>query len=85
MPKFGVKKGQSYVVKDYRHKKNMRLHLAKKPTFVFQQVVTRSNRNEFEKKKVQFATLFQILSDGRSLVEYESRHELYNFLNVPNN
>lgn len=25
------------------------------------------------------------MSDGRPLVEYESRHELYNFLNVPNN
>jgi len=36
MPKFGVKKGQSYIVKDCRHRKNMRLHLAKKPTSILQ-------------------------------------------------
>lgn len=47
--------------------------------------MTSSNQNEFAKKKVQFATFFQILSDGRPLVEYESCHELYDFLNVPNN
>lgn len=52
MPKFGVKKGQYYIAKDCRHRKNMRFHLAKNPTSILQQVVTSSNRNEFEKKKV---------------------------------
>jgi hypothetical protein len=35
-----------------------------------------------ERKKVQFATLFQILEGGRPMVEYESNKALYSFINV---
>jgi len=35
-----------------------------------------------EKKKVQFATLFQILEGGHPMVEYESKKALYSFINV---
>jgi len=38
---------------------------------------------EARKKKVQFATLFQFLSQGRLMLEYESRVQLYKLLNVP--
>jgi len=35
-----------------------------------------------ERKKVQFATLFQILEGGRPMVEYGSKKVLYFFINV---
>ena len=35
-------------------------------------------------EKIQFATLFQILVDGRPILEYVSRAALYEFLNMPN-
>lgn len=35
------------------------------------------------KKRVQMATMFQILASGRPMVEYEERRELYDFLEVP--
>lgn len=85
MPKYGVKKGEFYIAKDCRHRKNMRLALSKQPATVLQQVVNTTNRLERDKKKVQFATLFQILHNGRPLVEFESRFELYDFLQMPNN
>lgn len=32
---------------------------------------------------MQFATLFQLLHDGRPMVEFPSRFELYKYLNMP--
>jgi hypothetical protein len=83
MPAYNVKKGEWYMAKDSKHKKNMALFNARAPDTVLQQL-NQSNRLEREKKKVQFATLFQILKDGRPMLEYESRAALYEFLNVPN-
>ena len=83
MPAYNVKKGEWYMAKDSKHKKNMALFNARAPDTVLQQL-NQSNRLEREKKKVQFATLFQILADGRPMLEYESRAALYEFLNVPN-
>ena len=37
---------------------------------------------EAKRKRIQLATLFQILCDGRSMLEFESRFELYYFLQV---
>jgi hypothetical protein len=71
-----VKKGEWYMAKDSKHKKNMALFNARAPDTVLQQL-NQSNRLEREKKKVQFATLFQILKDGRPMLEYESRAALY--------
>jgi hypothetical protein len=34
-------------------------------------------------QRVQLATLFQLLSDGRPMVEFEARYKLYSFLTVP--
>jgi hypothetical protein len=48
------------------------------------QQLNQSNMLERKKKKVQFATLFQILVDGHPMLEYESKATLYEFLNVPN-
>ena len=83
MPAYNVKKGEWYMAKDSKHKKNLALYNARAPDNVLQQL-NQSNRLEREKKKVQFATLFQILADGRPMLEYESRASLYEFLNVPN-
>jgi hypothetical protein len=60
----------------------MALFNARAPDIVLQQL-NQSNKLEREKKKVQFATLFQILADGRPMLEYESRAAMYEFLNVP--
>ena len=38
---------------------------------------------EAKRKHIQLATFFQILSDGRPIVEFESRSQLYYFLQVP--
>ena len=36
------------------------------------------------KKMIQFSTLFQVLCDGRPMIEFLSRFKLYKFLVVPN-
>ena len=55
MPAYNVKKGEWYMAKDSKHKKNMALFNARAPDTVLQQL-NQSNRLEREKKKVQFAT-----------------------------
>jgi hypothetical protein len=39
---------------------------------------------ESKKKRIQFATLFILLSTGRPMIEFEARFELYELLAVPN-
>jgi hypothetical protein len=34
-------------------------------------------------QRVQLATLFQLLKDGRPMLEFENRFNIYEFLNVP--
>ena len=43
------------------------------------QQLSQSNRLEREKKKVEFATLFQIIVDGHPMLEYESRQPSMRF------
>ena len=57
MPAYNVKKGEWYMAKDSKHKKNMALFNARAPDTMLQQL-NQSNRLEREKKKVQFATMF---------------------------
>lgn len=52
------------------------------PTTVLQQV-NHCTTLESHKKRVQFSTLFHVLSEGRPMVEYESLLPLYKLLNVP--
>jgi hypothetical protein len=66
-----------------KHKKNVLLFNARAPNIVMQQL-KQSNMLEREKKTIKFVTLFQILIDGRPMLEYDSRETLYEFLNVPN-
>ena len=83
MPAYYVKKWEWYMVANSKHKKSVALFNARAPDIVLQQL-NQSNRLEREKEKIWFATLFQILADGRLMLEYESRAALYEFLNVPN-
>ena len=64
------------------HKKCMLLYAAQGPMTVAKQIQGCST-TELRKKRVQFATLFQLLSGGRPMTKFESRLELYEFLNVP--
>lgn len=82
MPQYKVKAGEQYIATHCRHKKNMRLYAARPPATVLEQI-NHCTTVEARKKRVQFATLFQLLSDGRPMVEYESRAALYKLLNVP--
>jgi hypothetical protein len=64
------------------HKKKTLLYATRRPTTVLEQIQG-CNTVESGRKRVQFATLFAILSAGRPMQEYKSREELYQFLNVP--
>jgi hypothetical protein len=79
----GLKKGEVYVLKSCRHQHNSAIFAARKPNSILKQV-NLFGTLERKKKKVQFASLFHILSQGRPLVYYESLERLYEFLDVPN-
>lgn len=59
----------------------MRLYAARPPPTDLQQIKDRTSM-EACKKKVQFATLFQLLSVGCPIVEYETCVHLYKLLNI---
>ena len=82
LPQFGVKKGEHYIAIQCKHRKNMRLYAAKPPPSVLEQV-NFCTIAELRRKRVQFATLFQILQNGRPMLEYEARQGLYKLLGVP--
>jgi len=82
MPKYNVKAGEWYISKTSRHQINLRHFAARQPLSVLQQVNTSTSMAR-SKKTVQFCTIFQILSSGRPMLEYEERQALYSFLNVP--
>jgi hypothetical protein len=66
-----------------KHKKNMLLYASRRPTSVLEQV-NQNNSIEARRKRVQLATLFQVLSDGRPMAEFCSKLGLYELLGVPN-
>jgi hypothetical protein len=82
MPLYKVKKGQHYIATQCKHnvKKNLKLFHAR-PLATIAQVVQQCSSVEHVKKRIQFATLFQILSVGRPILEYEDRFALNKFLN----
>ena len=59
----------------------MRLYAVKSSTSVLEQM-NHCTTLEARKKRVQFATLFQFLSDGRAMVEFQSFLALYKLLHV---
>ena len=60
----------------------MRLYAAKPPPSILEQVNFCTTAESW-KKRVQFATLFQILQSGRPMLEYEAHQGLYKLLGVP--
>ena len=65
------------------HKKCMLLYAARAPASVAEQIQGCSTLKS-RKKRVQFATLFQLLAGGRPMTKFEARCDLYEFLGVPN-
>lgn len=82
MPQFNVKLGEHYIATQCKHRKKLCLYSVHPPPIVLQQIHLCTSM-EARKKKVQFATLFQLLNEGRPMIEYESRIHLYRLLNVP--
>ena len=65
-----------------KHKKNMLLYASRRSTSVLEQV-NQNNSLEAKKKRVQLATLFQVITDGRPMSEFSSKLGLYELLGVP--
>jgi len=73
----GIKIGDIYVASQCKHHKNMWLYAARAPSSILEQI------NHYTSgKRVQFATLFQVLQCGRPVVEFESCQGLYKLLAV---
>jgi hypothetical protein len=82
IPRYGVKVGESYMALDCKHRQNMKIYAAR-PQSTILEAVNHSTSVEAVRKRVQFATIFQVLSGGRPMLEYEARHALYKFIRVP--
>ena len=82
MPKCKVKKGERYMSQNSKMMKNLSQFNARSLEILLQHM-NQSQRSKTYKKKVHFATLSQVLSDGRPMLEYENQATLYWFLNVP--
>ena len=63
--------------------KATRIWTGKKPAFVAEQVVS-GLAGEYKRKGVQFSTLFEILSHGHPMVDYEQSKVLLKHLKVNN-
>ena len=64
------------------HKKCMALFAARGPQSVGE-LIQGCSTAESKRKRVQFATMFQLLASERPMTEFEPRFELYEFLNIP--
>ncbi len=65
-----MKKGETYIVKDCAHLKNMRLYALKGPEIILIQV--NKPMNESNQKMVQFKTLFHVFTHGHPMLEYKT-------------
>ncbi len=79
-----VKKGEWYVSKDCKHRKNEVVYASKGKEFILQQA-TKGLIGEKHKKLVQFATLFHTLKHGGPMLEYEVHKDLFDHLNLEKN
>ena len=64
------------------HRKCMLLYAARGPVSIAE-LIQGCSTMESRRKRVQFATLFQLLTERRPMTEFEARFELYDFLEVP--
>ena len=73
-------RGEYYYSRDCAHAKNAVLYASRGPQTVAQ--MAQNEAGERSRKRVQFATIFHILAQGRPMLEYESLNLLFNFLQV---
>jgi hypothetical protein len=66
----GVKKGETYIVTNYAHLKNMKLYALRGPKLILTQV--NKPMGESNQKMVQIKTLFHVLTHGHPMLEYET-------------
>ena len=78
-----MKVGDVYITTNYRDTKAWKIWAGKKLASMVKQVVSNLAR-EYKLKEVQFATLFEILSHGLSMVDYEQFEVLLKHLRVKN-
>ena len=79
----GMKIGNIYTTTNYAHMKVCRIWAGKKPTTVVEEVVC-GLAGKYRQKGVQFATLFEILSHRRPMVDCERSEALFKHLRVKN-
>ena len=77
----GIKKGQWYIAKNYKHLRYERIYAAKVTVSVAQQLVVL--KGEHARKRLQFATILHLLQEGRSMLAYAALQPLLVFLDVP--
>jgi hypothetical protein len=82
LPILGVKKGGEYIAKDCAHLKNMKLYVQRGLHSIFTRITTPIS--EESRKNVQMKTLLHVLSNGRPMLKYETMHDLFVTLGVPN-
>lgn len=82
LPQYKVKAEEQYITTQCKHQRNLHLYAVKPPTTVLEQI-NLCTTLEAQIKRVQFATLFQLHSDGSPMLEFESRATLYRLLSVP--
>jgi hypothetical protein len=82
MPMKGIRKGQWYIAHNCKHLINEHRFAAR----VINKPVTellQEAKGEWARKRVQMATIFYLLQQRRSMLEYESIKELFQFLETP--
>ena len=65
-----LKKGESYIKTDCKHLKFVKLWVGRKQESIATQIIRILGARD-KRKGVQFSTLFQILSHGRPMCDYE--------------
>jgi hypothetical protein len=71
-----------YTNKACRHQKNLLIYAARRPQSV-SILAQHVNDGMRKKKRVQMATIFHLLAEGRSMIDFPRTKALFNFLEVP--
>ena len=75
--------GEYYFHPTCEHHQNQVLYMQKNIAIV-SQLVSRGILDEHSSKKVQFSTVFHLLSKGRSMLQYKESRALFKHLEVKN-
>ncbi len=68
--KLGVKRGETYIITECAHLKNMKLYVLRGTKLVLTQV--NKPMGESNHKMAQFKTLFHVFTHGHLMLEYET-------------